>query len=67
MSFTQELLIILALIVASAFFSVSEISLAAARRLKLRMLADEGDIRALQVMALQDKPGHFFTGVQIGV
>lgn len=67
MSFTQELLIILALIVASAFFSVSEISLAAARRLKLKMLADEGDIRALQVMALQDKPGHFFTGVQIGV
>lgn len=67
MSFSQELLIILALIVASAFFSISEISLAAARRIKLKVMADEGDLRALQVLALQDKPGHFFTGVQIGV
>lgn len=67
MSFSQQLLIILALIVASAFFSISEISLAAARRIKLKVMADEGDIRALQVLALQDKPGHFFTGVQIGV
>ncbi len=67
MSFSQQLLIILMLIVASAFFSVSEISLAAARRLKLKIMADDGDIRALQVLALQDKPGHFFTGVQIGV
>lgn len=67
MSFSQELLIILALIVASAFFSISEISLAAARRIKLKIMADEGDLRALQVLALQDKPGHFFTGVQIGV
>lgn len=67
MSFSQELLIILALIMASAFFSISEISLAAARRIKLKIMADEGDLRALQVLALQDKPGHFFTGVQIGV
>jgi len=66
-SLSQQLLIILALIVASAFFSISEISLAAARRLKLKILADEGDHRALQVLALQEKPGHFFTGVQIGV
>ncbi|MEL0027956.1 MAG: hemolysin family protein [Perlucidibaca sp.] len=67
MSFSQQLLIILALIIASAFFSISEISLAAARRIKLKILADEGDIRALQVLALQDSPGHFFTGVQVGV
>ena len=35
------------LIVASAFFSVAEISLAAARRLRLRQMADDGDSRAV--------------------
>lgn len=67
MGFSQQLFIILALIVVSAFFSISEISLAAARRLKLKVMADEGDARASQVLDLQTQPGHFFTGVQIGV
>lgn len=55
-----------ALIVASAFFSVAEIALAASRRLRLRQLADEGDVRALLVMKVQEQPGHYFTVVQIG-
>lgn len=67
MSLSTQLLIILALIAGSAFFSISEISLAAARRLKLKVLADEGDSRAQEVLALQEKPGHFFTAIQIGV
>lgn len=67
MSFTHQLLIILVLIAVSAFFSVAEISLAAARRLKLTVLAEDGDVRARQVLALQERPGHFFTAIQIGV
>ncbi len=67
MSLSTQLLVILALIVGSAFFSISEISLAAARRLKLKVMADEGDSRARDVLALQEKPGHFFTAIQIGV
>ena len=55
-----------ALIVASAFFSVAEISLAASRRLRLRQLADDGDARAALVMKVQEQPGHYFTVVQIG-
>lgn len=55
------------LIALSAFFSVAEISMAAARRLKLRQLADEGDARAAQVLAVQDSPGHYFTVVQVGL
>ena len=39
-------LLIVLLIATSAFFSISEISLAAARRLKLEQLRAEGDIRA---------------------
>ncbi|MES1265924.1 MAG: CNNM domain-containing protein, partial [Variovorax sp.] len=46
MTLTQSLLIIVALIATSAFFSLAEISLAASRRLRLRQMADEGDARA---------------------
>ena len=67
MSLTQSLLIIALLIAVSAFFSMAEISLAAARRLRLRQLADEGDARAEQVMRMQDQPGYYFTVVQIGL
>ncbi|TXI23078.1 MAG: HlyC/CorC family transporter [Roseateles sp.] len=64
---TTTLLLIGLLICASAFFSVAELSLASARRLKLQQLADGGDPRARRVLAVQDAPGHYFTVVQIGV
>jgi CBS domain containing-hemolysin-like protein len=67
MNLTQSLLIIAALIATSAFFSLAEISLAASRRLRLRQMADEGDVRAERVMRLQENPGHYFTVVQIGL
>ncbi|MGE5470824.1 MAG: hemolysin family protein [Bacteroidota bacterium] len=67
MSLLENTLIILLLITTSAFFAVSEIALAAARRLKLEQLRDDGDLRAGRVLALQDQPGHFFTAVQIGL
>ena len=66
MSLLENTLIILLLMIISAFFSISEISLAAARKLKLEQLRDEGDLRATQVLTLQGQPGHFFTAIQIG-
>ncbi|MBK1681074.1 hemolysin family protein [Rhodocyclus tenuis] len=63
----ENTLVFFLLVATSAFFSFSEISLAAARKLKLRQLRDEGDSRALCVLALQEQPGHFFTAVQICV
>jgi len=67
MGLFENTLIILLLIATSAFFAVSEISLAAARKLKLEQLRDEGDGRAARVLGLQSQPGHFFTAVQIGL
>ncbi|MCZ8253717.1 MAG: hemolysin family protein [Hylemonella sp.] len=66
MSLTQSLFIIALLIGASAFFSMAEMSLAASRRLRLRLLADEGDARAAAVLRVQEQPGHYFSVVQIG-
>lgn len=64
---TQDLLIIVALIAASAFFAIAEISLAASRPLRLRQMADDGDARAARVLKMQEQPGHYFTVVQVGL
>lgn len=66
MTLYQSLFVIGLLIAASAFFSVSEISLAASRRLRLRQLSDDGDPRAERVLRAQEQPGDYFTVVQIG-
>ncbi len=63
----DSLLVILLLIVISSFFSLSEISLAAARKIKLKLLADEGNVNAQRVLKMQEHPGMFFTVVQIGL
>ncbi|AOY99027.1 magnesium transporter [Cupriavidus sp. USMAHM13] len=60
-------LILLLLVLASAFFSISEIALTASRRTKLQTLSERGDRRATKVMLLKEEPGNFFTIVQIGV
>jgi CBS domain containing-hemolysin-like protein len=67
MTLSQSLVLIAALIAASAFFSIAEICLAASRRLRLRQMADQGDARAERVLRLQEQPGHYFTVVQIGL
>ncbi|RXZ44675.1 HlyC/CorC family transporter [Crenobacter cavernae] len=63
----HSLFILLLLIGTSAFFSMSEISLAASRKIKLKRLADDGHHNADLVLALQGNPGYFFTVVQIGL
>lgn len=61
-----KLLLIIFLIAISIFLSISEISLASARKLKLQMMADEGNKKAEKVMKVQESSGNFFTAVQIG-
>ena len=46
----NSILVILCLIAVSAFFSISEISLAASRKIKLKLLADEGNINASRIL-----------------
>jgi CBS domain containing-hemolysin-like protein len=44
---------------------MSEISIAASRKIKLRVMADEGNVQALAVLKLQEQPGAFFAMIQI--
>lgn len=67
MSLTNGLLLLALLLALSAFFSMSEIALASSRRYRLQTMLDEGDSRAATVLALQDRPGDFFTVCQIGL
>lgn len=67
MGITERLIVIFCLILISAFFSMAEISLAGARRIKLQLLVDEGNRKAKKVLELQSNPGNFFTTVQIGL
>ena len=56
MALGLNLFLILLLILVSAFFSISEISLAASRKVKLRLLADAGEAAAERVLMLQANP-----------
>lgn len=67
MGIAEKLVFILFLILISAFFSMAEISLAGARKIKLQLLVDEGNENAKKVIDLQSNPGNFFTTVQIGL
>ena len=67
MSPMHSLLLIALLIAASAFFSITEMAMAAARRMRLRQMADQGDARARRVLRVQEEPGDFFTAIQVGV
>ncbi|MFJ3045799.1 hemolysin family protein [Herbaspirillum chlorophenolicum] len=67
MSIFTSFLLILLLVVISAFLSCAEISIAASRKIRLEMMSKDGDANAGRVLALQAQPGNFFTVVQIGL
>ena len=67
MSLATASLFIIILIAISAVVSSSELGLASARKIKLQILAKEGDIRALEVLTMQQHPGSFITVVQVAL
>ncbi|MDX3774124.1 hemolysin family protein [Chromatiaceae bacterium AAb-1] len=67
MTAMEYILLMIVLVSASAFFSLSEIALAASRKMRLRLMASEGNVKAEKVLMLQEDPGNFFTVVQIGL
>lgn len=67
MSLFQHIALLLFLVLAAGFLSLTEISLAGARKIKLKLLAEAGDERALKVMALQAQSADFFAASQIGL
>ncbi|MEH2142716.1 hemolysin family protein [Nostoc sp.] len=66
-SITFEILIILVLIIANGVFSMSEMAIVSARKVRLQQLANQGDPKAKAALKLAESPNHFLSTVQIGI
>lgn len=67
MSLLTASVFIFLLIALSAVVSSSELALASARKIKLQVMAKEGEVRALDVLGMQEQPGSFITVVQVAL
>ena len=65
MLFSIVLLVVLILI--NAFFAASEIALISINDNRLRLLAREGDRKALRLKKLLGEPSRFLATIQIGI
>jgi len=66
-SLAFEILLILLLILANGLFSMSEIAVVSARKVRLRERADAGDAGARRALELAEHPTRFLSTVQIGI
>lgn len=64
---TFEILIILVLIIANGVFSMSEMAIVSARKVRLQQLANQGDAKARVALTLAESPNHFLSTVQVGI
>jgi putative hemolysin len=62
-----EIVIIVLLVLANGIFSMAEIAVVAARKVRLQQRAEEGDHRAKVALALAQSPAQFLSTVQVGI
>ena len=62
-----ELLVALALIALNGVFSLSELAIVSARKIRLKGLAESGKAGARAAFDLAEEPGRFLSTVQIGI
>ncbi|MEA5552402.1 hemolysin family protein [Anabaena cylindrica UHCC 0172] len=66
-SLSLEILTILALIFANGVFSMSEMAIVSARKVRLQQLANQGSLNAQAALQLAESPNHFLSIVQVGI
>lgn len=62
-----EVVILFVLILLNGVFAMGEIALIASRRAKLSVLSEEGDVRALKVLRVQEEPTRALSAIQVGI
>jgi putative hemolysin len=62
-----DIFIILALILLNGIFSLAELAVVSARRMRLERMALEGDSGAAEAIRLADDPSRFLSTVQVGI
>lgn len=60
-----EIFILLVLIIANGVFSLSEMAIISARKIKLQQLANQGEAKARVVLKLAESPNNFISTIQI--
>jgi putative hemolysin len=58
---------VIALVVATGFFTLAEYALATTRRWRMQELADGADRRATAVLGLMNEPLRFIATIQLGI
>lgn len=66
-SLPLEIVFIILLILLNGVFSMSEMAIVSARKVRLQQLANQGNIEARRALELADSPNQFFSTVQIGI
>ncbi len=62
-----EILVLFVLIILNAFFAASEIALISLNDNKVKLMAEEGDKKAIQIEKLLKEPSKFLATIQIGI
>lgn len=66
-SLLLQLLLLFLLILMNAFFAGSEMAIVSANDAKIKLLADDGNKKAKQLLTLLSKPSDFLAAIQVGV
>lgn len=63
----QEMLIVGMLVLLNGLFSMAELAMVSARRVRLQQLADTGNRGARAALGITESPGRFLSTVQVGI
>jgi putative hemolysin len=64
---TTELFVICCLLLVNGLLAMAEIAVVSARKARLQVLADRGDVRARQALSIAEQPTRFLSTIQIGI
>ncbi|MCW5839071.1 MAG: HlyC/CorC family transporter [Anaerolineales bacterium] len=64
---TTEIIVIFVLVLINGYFAAAELALVTARKHRLKILSDQGDKAAAEVIKVKEKPGHILATVQVGI
>ena len=62
-----QLIVLIILLLLSGFFSSAETALTTSNRIRMRTLAEEGDKRAVRVLAITDDSSKILCAILIGI
>src|SRR5690606_33552481 len=66
-SISNELLVLLFLLITNGVFAMAEVALISARKSRLRELAEDGNKRAERALAEAQEPARLLSTVQVGI